>query len=76
LIVFLLNFLQVRLWLTPIPVNALLSLAEARSKAVDDFQVEYLQELLTRNCGRIKQTAQAADISTRQLHKLIEKIQP
>ena len=59
--------------LTPIPVNALLSLAEARSKAVDDFQVEYLQELLTRNCGRIKQTAQAADISTRQLHKLMKK---
>ena len=59
--------------LTPIPVNALLPLAEARSKAIDDFQVEYLQELLTRNCGRIKQTAQAADISTRQLHKLMKK---
>jgi DNA-binding NtrC family response regulator len=59
--------------LTPIPVNALLPLAEARSKAVDDFQTEYLQELLTRNCGRIKQTAQAAEISTRQLHKLMKK---
>ena len=59
--------------LTPIPVNALLPLAEARSKAIDDFQTEYLQELLARNCGKIKQTAQAASISTRQLHKLMKK---
>ena len=59
--------------LTPIPVNVMLPLAKARSKAIDDFQREYLRELLTRNSGKINQTAHAAGISTRQLHKIMKK---
>jgi DNA-binding NtrC family response regulator len=50
-----------------------LSLAEVRHRAVEQTERRYLQELLAVNKGRIKDSAEAAGISTRQLHKLMKK---
>ncbi len=49
------------------------SLAEVRHRAVRDTERRYLQELLGANKGRIKESAGAAGISPRQLHKLMKK---
>jgi len=49
------------------------SLPEARRKAVLCFEKQYLKELMSRNRGKINQSAQEAGISTRQLHKLMLK---
>ena len=49
------------------------SLSEARRKAVLCFEKQYLKELMSRNRGKINQSAQEAGISTRQLHKLMLK---
>ncbi len=49
------------------------SLSEARQKAVQGFERQYLKELMLRNKGKINQSAQEAGISTRQLHKLMLK---
>ncbi|MFC1515352.1 sigma-54-dependent transcriptional regulator [Thermodesulfobacteriota bacterium] len=56
-----------------LPVNFQIPLAEARKKAVDDFERQYLKELISRNNGKINKSAEEAGISTRQLHKLITK---
>jgi len=50
-----------------------LTLTEARKKGLEDFEKNYLTELLAQNKGRIKNSAQTAGISTRQLHKLMKK---
>jgi DNA-binding NtrC family response regulator len=50
-----------------------LSLAEVRRTAIEETEKRYLQELLAANKGRIKETAKAAGISPRQLHKLMKK---
>ena len=50
-----------------------MSLAEARRKGVEDLERRYLEALLARNMGKIKESADAAGISTRQLHKLLTK---
>ena len=50
-----------------------LSLAEVRRTAIEHTERRYLQELLAANNGRIKHTAEAAGISSRQLHKLMKK---
>ena len=49
------------------------SLSEARQKALQGFERQYLKELMLRNKGKINQSAQEAGISTRQLHKLMLK---
>jgi len=49
------------------------SLSEARRKAVQGFERQYLKELMLRNKGKINPSAQEAGISTRQLHKLMLK---
>jgi DNA-binding NtrC family response regulator len=49
------------------------SLSEARRKAIQGFEREYLKELMLRNKGKINQSAQEAGISSRQLHKLMLK---
>ncbi len=56
-----------------LPVNSHLTLAEARKNALKDFECHYLKTLLARNKGRINISAKEADISTRQLHKLMGK---
>ena len=53
--------------------NISLSLAEVRRTAIEQTERCYLKELLAVNKGRIKESAEAAGISTRQLHKLMKK---
>ncbi len=50
-----------------------LTLAEVRRTAIEQTERRYLQQLLAGNKGRIKETAEAARISPRQLHKLMKK---
>lgn len=54
-------------------VNTCIPLGQARQVAVDAFERKYLTELLTETGGVIKKAAQVADISTRQLNKLMKK---
>ena len=53
--------------------NISLSLAEVRRTDIEHTEKSYLKELLAVNKGRIKESAEAAGISTRQLHKLMKK---
>jgi transcriptional regulator with GAF, ATPase, and Fis domain len=55
------------------PVDSSLTLAEVRRKGIEDIERNYLKELLARNRGRVKESAEAAGITTRQLHKLMAK---
>jgi DNA-binding NtrC family response regulator len=50
-----------------------MTLAEARRKGLEEFERRYLEELLAQNKGKIQESAKAAGISTRQLHKLLTK---
>lgn len=49
------------------------TLAGVRRTAIEETERRYLQELLAVNKGRIKETAEVAGISSRQLHKLMKK---
>ncbi|MBU0698079.1 MAG: sigma-54 dependent transcriptional regulator, partial [Proteobacteria bacterium] len=49
------------------------SLAEVRSRAVEVAERDYLAELLSQHKGKIRESAEAAGISTRQLSKLMAK---
>ena len=53
--------------------NISFSLAEVRRAAIEQIERRYLQELLTVNNGRIKESAETAGISPRQVHKLMKK---
>jgi DNA-binding NtrC family response regulator len=55
------------------PVDAQLPLSEARRRAIDDFERQYLKELFARNKGKVSRTAEEAGVSTRQLNKLMVK---
>jgi DNA-binding NtrC family response regulator len=57
----------------PVSMNTNDKLAEARRRAIDDFERQYLKDLLSRNKGKMNQSADDAGISTRQLHKLLIK---
>ena len=50
-----------------------LCLADARRQVTEDFERQYLKELLLRNKGKINQSAEDAGISARQLSKLMVK---
>ncbi len=50
-----------------------LNLAEARQKGVEQIEMAYLKEVLAAKKGRIKESADAAGIGCRQLHKLMKK---
>ena len=54
-------------------VHTRIPLADARRIALDNFERQYIKELLTRNRGKIKNSAFEAGITTRQLHKLMSK---
>jgi DNA-binding NtrC family response regulator len=56
-------------------VDAGLNLSEVRQTAVDYIERKYLKEQLVNNKGRISETAVAAGITTRHLHKLMKKHQ-
>ncbi len=49
------------------------TLAEERRKGIEIIERNYLKELLVNNRGKIKESAQAAGITPRQLHKLMSK---
>ena len=53
--------------------DACLTLAEVRHRGVEGIERHYLKELLTRNKGKIRDSAEKAGITTRQLHKLMKK---
>jgi len=59
--------------LASVPVNPLLTLAEVRSRGVENIERLYLKQILGRNMGKIKNSALEAGITTRQLHKLMKK---
>jgi DNA-binding NtrC family response regulator len=56
-----------------VPVDAGLPIAEVRRKGIEDIERNYLKEQLAQNRGKIRNTAKAAGITTRQLHKLMKK---
>jgi DNA-binding NtrC family response regulator len=56
-----------------VPVSAQMPLSAARHQAVEDFERQYLKELLSANQGRINRSAEIAGITSRQLHKLMQK---
>jgi DNA-binding NtrC family response regulator len=56
-----------------IPLNTTMTLAETRSRSVEQVERQYLKEQLLTHKGRINKTAAAAGITTRQLHKLMTK---
>lgn len=59
--------------LTVAAFDAGVSLADARTEAVDRVERDYLSMQLELHHGRINETAQAAGITTRQLHKLMTR---
>jgi DNA-binding NtrC family response regulator len=59
--------------LSKIPFVSSLSLMEVRRKAIEAAEKNYLRDLLVNNMGRLKDSAEAAGITTRQLHKLMFK---
>ncbi len=56
-----------------LPLDMALTLAEARRRGIETIERQYLRGLLSVNEGRIGKTAQAAGITTRQLHKLMTR---
>ncbi len=56
-----------------VPANPLLTLAETRNRGVENIERRYLNQLLSRNKGKIKDSARDAGITTRQLNKLMKK---
>jgi DNA-binding NtrC family response regulator len=50
-----------------------LTLADARRRGIEDIEIRYLRDLLTRYSGKIGESAKVAGISTRQLHKLMKR---
>ena len=49
------------------------TLAEVRRRALEEVEKRYLKELLANKKGKIRETAEVAGITTRQLHKLLTK---
>lgn len=56
-----------------LPLNLGLPLAEARSRVLENFERQYLKEILLRTKGRINEAAKIAGIGPRQLNKLMNK---
>jgi transcriptional regulator with GAF, ATPase, and Fis domain len=59
--------------LATLAVDSSQTLAEVRRKGIEDIERNYLKELLAQNKGKVKESAEAAGITTRQLHKLMSK---
>ena len=56
-----------------ISFGAEMTLAEVRRKSIADIEKRYLRELLAQKNGKISDSAAAAGITTRQLHKLMTR---
>jgi transcriptional regulator with GAF, ATPase, and Fis domain len=59
--------------LTRIQMDTMLPLAEVRRRGIEEIERCYLKEVLNSNKGKINRSAEAAGVSTRQLHKLMRK---
>ncbi|MDY6856595.1 MAG: sigma-54 dependent transcriptional regulator [Thermodesulfobacteriota bacterium] len=59
--------------LTRFVADSSLSLVEVRRRSIEYAERRYIQELLAVNNGRIKESSEAAGISTRYLNKLMTK---
>jgi DNA-binding NtrC family response regulator len=55
------------------PSNDSLTLAQTRQRGIEEIERNYLKDVLTRNKGRINESARNAGITTRQLNKLMNK---
>lgn len=58
---------------TQVPLDTSLTLAEVRRRGIENIEKHYLRELLALTKGKIRKTAEAAGITTRQLNKLMNK---
>ena len=58
---------------THLKVNTSFTLEEVRRKAIENVERLYLKEILSQHSGKIKDTAEVAGISPRQLNKLMKK---
>jgi DNA-binding NtrC family response regulator len=58
---------------TPVLAESRLTLAQARTRAVEEVEKRYLREVLTRNGGRINRTAVDAGVTVRQINKLMNR---
>lgn len=56
-----------------LPIDTAFTLAEARRRGIETAERQYLRQVLNANEGRIGKTAEAAGISSRQLHKLMTR---
>jgi DNA-binding NtrC family response regulator len=56
-----------------IPTNNSMTLSEARQRGIEEIERNYLKDVLTRNRGRISDSAAESGMSTRQLNKLMNK---
>ena len=56
-----------------IGVDASNTLVEVRRRAMEEIEKRYLKDLLAGNKGKIRESAEVAGITTRQLHKLLTK---
>ncbi len=59
--------------LPQVSLDTTANLAEVRKCGIAEIERSYLKEVLSRHRGRINESAKAAGISTRQLHKLMQK---
>jgi len=56
-----------------IPSSEQMTLAEARQRGIEEIERKYIKDVLTRNKGRINESAGDAGISSRQLNKLMNR---
>jgi DNA-binding NtrC family response regulator len=56
-----------------IPSGDFLTLAETRHRGIEEIERNYLKDVLTRNKGKINESARYAGITTRQLNKVMNK---
>ena len=56
-----------------LPSSEQLTLADARQHGIGEIERNYLKDVLTRNKGKINESARDAGISSRQLNKLMNK---
>ncbi len=56
-----------------VAMDITLPLAEVRRQSLEQIERQYLNELMSKHLGRINRAAEAAGITTRQLHKLLTK---
>jgi DNA-binding NtrC family response regulator len=59
--------------ITFLPTSSTLTLAQVRRHGIEEIEKNYLKKVLTRNKGRINESAREAGISTRQFNKLMTK---